>query len=273
MTRHFGRSARVISITSGKGGVGKTSLGVNLAMALARIGRRTLLADCDMGMANAAILLGMNPPVTIDDVIAGRLSVDEVVIEAADQLMLLPGGSGTGTVPALGSDARRLLSQGLRPYAHMAELILVDTPTGAAATTLETVAAADRVLLVLSSEPTAFMDAYATIKALTLDHGCAAISVITNMVDSDAAGRQLFARFQDVVGRFLPSRLDHVGSVPTDHHMRDAVLHKRCCVEAWPHAPASIAIARIAASLADQSIAIAPGGNRFFGQEVMHGAR
>lgn len=273
MTAHFARQSRIVSVTSGKGGVGKTSLAVNLAVALSRMGRRTLLADCDLGMANAAIMMGFNSVVTIDDVLAGRLSVDEVVSEVHDGLFLLPGGSGIGNLPEFGSEARNRLALGLRPFSRMTDFILVDTPTGISPAAMEMVSAADAVVLVLSEEPTAFMDTYATAKALALDHGCRNFGVIANMVVNDAAGRSLFARFQDIVSRFLPASIDLLGSVPADRHMRDAVLHKKACVLAYPHSPSAMAIARIAARLGDLDISAAPGGNRFLAQEASHGVR
>ena len=273
MTINYGRSARIISVTSGKGGVGKTSLAVNLSVALARIGRHTLLADCDLGMANAAILLGLNPPTTIDDVLAGRLHVEDVMMEGPEGLMVLPGGSGTGSIPEFGSVAQRHLADGLRPHARTRDFIIVDTPTGASPATLDMVSAADMIVLVLSDEPTAFMDAYATVKMLTLDHGCMHFSVIANLLDSEAAGRTLFSHFNEVVKRFLPANLNYLGSVPTDRHMREAVLHKRCCVEAFPASPAAMALSRIAAQISDMSIPVSPGGQRFLGQEVGHVVR
>jgi flagellar biosynthesis protein FlhG len=273
MTVHFPRQSRILSFTSGKGGVGKTSLAVNLATALSRLGRRTLLADCDFGMANAGMLLGFQSPVTIDDVLDGRLSVDEVVTEIEDGLFVLPGGSGTGTVPALGSAARNQLAQGLRPYSRMTDFMLIDTPTGISPTAMEVVSAADTVVLVLSEEPTAFMDAYAATKILALDHGCRNFEVITNMVTNEAAGRSLFARFHDVASRFLPASVTLLGSVPADRHMRDAVLHKTPCVRAYPYSPAAAAIGKIAARICGLDIAIGSGGNRFLNQEVSHGVR
>jgi flagellar biosynthesis protein FlhG len=271
MTVHFPRQSRVLSFTSGKGGVGKTSLAVNLAMALSHIGRRTLLADCDLGLANAAMMLGFDSPVSIDDVLEGRLSVDEVVTEIEDDLFVLPGGSGT--TPAFGSEARNRLAMGLRPFSRMTDFILVDTPTGISPAAMEVVSAADTVVLVLSEEPTAFMDAYAATKILALDHGCRNFEVIANMVTNEAAGRNLFARFHDVVSRFLPASITLLGSIPADRHMRDAVRHKTPCVSAYPYSPAAAAIGKIAARIVGLDIALSPGGNRFLSQEVSHGVR
>lgn len=270
MTAHFGRTARIISVTSGKGGVGKTSIAVNLSAALARMGRRILLADYDLGMANAAILLGLNSAHTIDDVLEGRLPVDAVLSEGPDGLTVLPGGSGTGSMPEFGSAARQRLAEGLRPHARTHDYFIIDTPTGASGATLETVAAADMVLLVLSDEPTAFMDAYAMVKMLTLDHGVKHFRVVANLVENETAGRTLFARFADVVARFLPADLAYLGAVPTDRHMRESVLHKRCCVDAYPASPAAVALARIATQITVLDIPKTPGGQHFLGQEAMH---
>lgn len=273
MTAHFGRQARIVSVTSGKGGVGKTSIAVNLAAALSRIGSRTLLVDCDLGLANAAILMGHDSPVTINDVLEGRLSVDEVVSEIDDHLLILPGLTGAGEMPAFDAEARNRLAHGLRPFARMTNFILVDSPTGVSRQAMEIVSAADSVVLVLSEEPTAFMDAYATAKILALDHGCMSFQIVANMVSNEGAGRDLFARFHDVVSRFLPVAISFLGSIPADRHMRDAVLHKRPCVMAYPHSPAAIAISRIAARIGDLNIPISPGGDRFLAQEVPHVVR
>lgn len=270
MTINFGRQARIISVASGKGGVGKTSVATNLSVALARAGHRTLIADCDFGMANAAILLGLNPPTTIDDVLDGTCGIEEVLIAGPEGLMVLPGGSGTGLMPDFGTIARQRLAEGLRPFARLTDYMIIDTASGGAPSTLETIAAADLIVLTLSNEPTAFMDAYATIKMLTVNHGCTHFSIVANMVDTEAEGRALFGRFSDVVRRFLSSELDFLGSIPNDRHMRDAVLHKRCCVDAYPHSPAAFAFARMARRITDRGIPLSSGGNRFMGQELTH---
>lgn len=273
MTTLTTRQARIISITSGKGRVGKTSLAVNLAASLSSMGRRTLLADCDFGAANAAAMLGFESPVTIDDVLEGRLSVDEVVSEIEEGLFILPGGSGAGAIPAFGSDARNRLALGLRPFSRMTDFIMIDSPAGISPAAMDVVSTADTVVIVLSEEPTAFMDAYATTKILALDHGCRNFEVITNMVVNDAAGCGLFTRFQDIVARFLPASINLLGNVPADRHMRDAALHGKACALAYPYSPATAAISRIAARISDLDISISPHGNRFLAQEVSHAVR
>jgi flagellar biosynthesis protein FlhG len=264
------RNARVIALASGKGGVGKTNLAVNLTLALARAGRRAMLVDCDLGVANAAILLGLNAALTIEDYIAGQVPLESVVAEGPSGMLVVPGGSGNGAMPVIERAERRRLADGFRPYADSLDYLIVDSPSGIARQTLSVMAASDRVLLVLSAEPTAFMDAYATLKLLTLEHGCTNISVVANMVDHEAAGRELFRRFRDVAARFLPSEPHYLGSVPRDEHVRVAVLHKRACVEAFPEARASTAMMRLARALDQLAMPVALGGQRFFGMEAVH---
>jgi flagellar biosynthesis protein FlhG len=262
----------VIAVASGKGGAGKTNVSVNLGVALARLGRRTMLIDCDIGLANANILLGMESDLGIADIALRERSVVDVTREGPGGLMLVPGHSGTGMGGGLADDARAELAAAFRPYAGDIDDVIVDTGGGVAGEGLSLVAASDRILLVLANEPTAFMDAYALVKALHMRHGCAAFSVVTNRVSGEADGRKLFDRFERVVEQFLPVHLDHLGSVPEDPYLRDAVFAKRCCVEAFPSSPASIAFGRLARRIAASDAPMLPGGHRFFGLEAVHGA-
>lgn len=266
------RTARVIAVTSGKGGVGKTNVSVNLGVALARLGRRTMLVDCDVGLANANILLGVESGRTIADLAVATTTLDDVACDGPAGLMLVPGHSGIGMGGGLAPDARSTLARAFRPYAQDVQDVIVDTGGGMAGEGLSLVAASDLILLVVNNEPTSFMDAYAVLKGLAVRHGCSRFAVVTNRVKGEADGRALFDRFQRVVEQFLPVHLDHLGSIPDDPYLRDAVYAKRCCVEAFPSAPASIAFARLARRISTAKVPMLPGGHRFFGMEVSHGA-
>ena len=266
------RKARVIAIASGKGGAGKTNVGVNLGVALARLGRRTMLVDCDVGLANANILLGLEAERTIADLALSSRRLSDVACKGPAGLMLVPGHSGLGLGGGLGDDARGELAAAFRPHAREIDDVLVDTGGGMAGESLSLVASSDLILIVLASEPTAFMDAYALLKGLAIRHGCCRFAIVTNRVRSEADGRALFDRFERVVEQFLPVHLDHLGSIPDDPYLRDSVLAKRCCVEAFPSAPASAAFARLARRLASAELPMLPGGDLFFGLEAHHGA-
>lgn len=268
----FQRKARVIAVTSGKGGVGKTNVSVNLGVALARLGRRAMLVDCDVGLANANILLGLESGRSIADLASSTSSLNDVTCAGPAGLTLVPGHSGIGMGGGLAQDARATLARAFRPHADAADDVIVDTGGGMAGEGLSLVAASDLILLVLNNEPTSFMDAYAVLKGLAVRHGCSRFAVVTNRVKGEAEGRVLFDRFQRVVEQFLAVHLDHLGSIPDDPYLRDAVYAKRCCVEAFPSAPASIAFGRLARRIAAAKVPMLPGGYSFFGMEVSHGA-
>jgi len=242
--------ARIIAVASGKGGAGKTNVSVNLAVAFARQGGRTMLVDCDMGLANAAILLGIPSAWTIGDLLAGRCGVEDLLQRGPAGLQFLPGHSGTGSGSTLSAAERGRLLEALRPYARRYDHIVIDTGGGIEASSLALVAAADTPLIVLTPEPTSFVDAYAMVKALSVSHGSAGFEILANMVQHDVAGRALFDKFRAIVTRFIDVDLSYAGAIPADPFVREAVLRKRCVVEHFPGAPSARAFAALARRMA-----------------------
>jgi flagellar biosynthesis protein FlhG len=242
--------ARVIAVASGKGGAGKTNVSVNLAVAFARLGGRSMLVDCDMGLANAAILLGMPSAWTIGDLLCGRCGVEDLLQRGPAGLQFLPGHSGTGSGSTLSAAERGRLLEALEPYAARFDHIVIDTGGGIEASALALVAAADTPLIVLTPEPTSFVDAYAMVKALSVSHGTPSFEIVANMVPHDVAARALFDKFRAIVTRFIDVDLSYAGAIPSDPFVREAVLRKRCVVEAFPGAPAARAFAALARRLA-----------------------
>ena len=239
-------SAQLIAVASGKGGVGKTNASVNLAVALAAAGERTLLLDCDMGLANAGILLGLDASWTIGDVLAGHCALDDLIVTGPKGLHFAPGHSGTGSGSTLSALERGRLLAALAPHRARYHRIVIDTGGGIDANALALIAQADTPLIVIAPEPTSFVDAYALVKALATGHGVARFRILTNMVAHDSAGRDLFDQFRHVVARFLDVALDHAGSIPADPYVREAVLRKRCVVDAFPSSPSAKAFTRLA---------------------------
>jgi flagellar biosynthesis protein FlhG len=267
------RRARVIAVTSGKGGVGKSHVAVNLGVALASRGRRALLVDCDIGLANADILLGVQCEAGIADLAIGRRDAEAARTDAACGLVLTRGQSGAGLGSALDGGARAALAAALRPCAGEMDEVIVDTGGGLDPTALDLVAASDLVLVVLTAEPAAFHDAYAMVKALAQQHGCVRFGIVSNRVASADEGRPLFARFEQLVEQFLPVHLEHLGSIPEDAVVRRAAFARRPFVDAWPDAPASRAVRDLAQQVIGIGLPATSGGARFFGMEARHGAR
>jgi flagellar biosynthesis protein FlhG len=265
----FPTRARIIAVASGKGGAGKTNVSVNLAVAFAQAGDRTLLIDCDMGLANAAILLGLPTAWTIGDLLAGRCGIDDLLQTGPAGLQFLPGHSGTGTGSTLSAAERTRLMAALQPHLSDYDHVVIDTGGGIEASALALVASADTPLIVLTPEPTSFVDAYAVVKALNVAHGTSDFDIICNMVRHDIAARHLFDRFRSIAGRFLDVELNYVGAIPADNYVKEAVLRKRCVVETFPGAPAARAFAALARRLAAPAAIMPP--ERIFA-EVSHGA-
>lgn len=261
--------ARMIAVASGKGGAGKTNVSVNLAVALARQGGRTMLVDCDMGLANAGILLGLPSAWTIGDLLAGRCAIEDMLQRGPGGLAFLPGHSGTGSGSTLSSAERGRLMAALRPYAEQFDHIVIDTGGGIDPTSLALIAGADTPLIVLTPEPTSFIDAYAIVKALHVAHGTTCFEVVANMARHDIAGRQLFDKFRAVVTRFIDVDLSYAGTIPSDGYVREAVLRKRCVVDSFPGAPASRAFASLARRMARPGL---PPATAPISMEVLHGA-
>lgn len=268
MSSMVNQHARVTAVASGKGGVGKTNVSVNLAVALGREGRRVLLVDCDMGLANAGILLGLNSAWTLADLLTRHCELADLVQAGPEGVCFVPGHSGTGIGSALSEAERRRLLADLKAQSGAFDHIILDTGSGIDPDKLGLIAAADQALVVLAPEPTSFMDAYALVKALAVGHGAEEIAIVTNMVESDEAGNDLFDHFRTVISRFLAVKLTHAGSVPDDPYVREAVFRKRSCVEAFPQSRAGRAFTRLARNMSE-TVSVA---RAFATLEPCHGA-
>jgi flagellar biosynthesis protein FlhG len=235
----------VIAVASGKGGVGKTHVSVNLAVALARSGKRVMLFDADMGLANAGVMLGVPSRHTLEDVMSGRMTLAEIVQPGPGGVGLVSGGSGDATLVTIDEGAQADLCSQFAIFRDDLDYLVIDTAAGIAPMVTSFIEKADMAVVVLCDEPASFIDAYGLLKALNLRGQCREAKVVTNMVANELAGRQLFDRFRDVAGKFLPTALDHIGSVPMDPHIRRAARAKRCVVDSYPTSLAAQAFARL----------------------------
>lgn len=236
----------VIAVASGKGGVGKTNVSVNTAAALAAMGKRVLLFDADLGLANANVLLGIQPEFTIEHVLNDRCAIADAIHAGPYGMGIVPGTRGVGELTGLSATTRRQIIDAFDPVAGNYDYLVVDTAAGISDDVTCFVAASDYALIVISPEPAAFMDAYALMKLLHLEVGCTRFLAVTNMVDHEAAGRDLFHRFEQVAKRFLDVGLYHMGSIPNDQRIREAVLQRQCVVHRFPASAATLSFRRLA---------------------------
>jgi len=237
---------RVIAVASGKGGVGKTSVSVNLATALVNAGQRTLLLDTDLGLANVDVMLGLTPRHTLADVFADRCELRETVIEAANGLMVVPAASGKRHMTELLPSQHIGLVHAFSQLDLDLDVMVVDNAAGIADGVLTFCQAAQDVIVVVCDEPASVTDAYALIKVLSRDRGVSRLQVLANQVQSPAEGRQLFEKLQRVSGRFLDVTLNYLGAIPRDEWLRRAVQRQEAVVDAFPSAPSAVAFRDIA---------------------------
>ena len=243
------RLARVLAVTSGKGGVGKTNLAVNLSLALRELGQEVALVDADLGLANADLLLGVVPQWHLGDVLAGRCSVMEALQPAPGGIHLLAGASGL--VELAHADAptlRRLVGQ-LRALDRQVDLIVVDTGAGIGRQVLNLVGAAREVLVVVTPEPTSLTDAYSLIKVMAARRSPARWYLVVNMAAPGPEGLRVAERLADVVRRYLGMELTVLGCVPRDDAVGQAVLRQVPVLLAYPRSAAARAIRSVAARL------------------------
>ena len=241
--------ARTIAITSGKGGVGKSNIAVNLALELAVRGHRVSLFDADCALANADVLLGLNPHYHLGHVISGQRTLEQVVIEAAHGLRLIPGGSGTEELANLSFEQHARLVNDLQALEQDSDFMIIDTAAGIAANVTGVLRAAMEVIIITTPDPTSVVDAYATIKVLLQHSPSKPIKVIVNDAVGISDADRIFAQLRAVTTRFLNHQIEHLGTIPCDPELGAAVREQIPVIEYAPDAPSSRALRLIARRL------------------------
>jgi flagellar biosynthesis protein FlhG len=241
---------RVVVIASGKGGVGKTSIAVNVASALASMGLRTGVLDGNFGLGNVDVLVGLTPIVHLGHYLDGERSLSEIMVEGPSGITVIPAGSGIPKLTALTSVQRGRLKAALEELRGSLDFLIVDTPSGISENVTETIALGDRTLLVTSLEPTAVVDAYATAKVLSAAAPTVELGIVVNGVRNGDESNLAYRQIEVAATRFLPVSLKYYGFIAEDAAVRDAVLRQRLVVEQAPHAPASRGYRALAAKLA-----------------------
>lgn len=273
-----GRSpARVIAVTSGKGGVGKSNVALNVALGLARLGKRVVLVDIDLGFANLDVLMGVAPRFHLLDLVTRRLSVWDVLTDGPEGIRFLAGGSGFDRLLSLDEETLRYLFAQLEQLETAADVVLFDTAADLTPHGLRALLAADDLFLVTTPEPTALTDAYAVVKVLArqaqdgVDARELSVRLIVNRARSQREGEEAARRLVAVAQRFLNLPIAVLGCVPEDEHVRRAVTSQRPLLVAYPHAPAARELARIARTVVggDGARARQPGGIRRFLQRLV----
>ncbi|HLV19146.1 MAG TPA: flagellar synthesis regulator FleN [Pseudomonas sp.] len=262
---------QVIAVTGGKGGVGKTSVAVNLSLALADLGRRVMLLDADLGLANVDVMLGLAPKRNLADVIEGECELRDVIIPGPGGIRIVPASSGAASMVRLSTQQHAGLIQAFSDISDSIDVLIIDTAAGIGDGVTSFVRAAQEVLLVVTDEPTSITDAYALIKLLNRDYGLSRFRVLANMTQSPEEGRNLYAKLTKVTERFLDVALQYVGAIPADELVRKAVQKQRAVYEAYPRSRCAQAYRAIAQKVDSWPLPANPRGHlEFFVERLVN---
>jgi flagellar biosynthesis protein FlhG len=240
------RVTRTIAVAGGKGGVGKTTVAVNLAMAMAMAGRDVMLLDADMGVANVDVQLGLNPTRHVGHLLEGLCTLQDLIMPAQHGLKVIPGGSGVRRLAKMGNGEHAAVIRAFDELIHPPEVLVVDTAAGVADNVAMFAAAADDVVIVVCDELASLTDAYALIKILAHDFGVRRFRIVANMVRQAGDAKKLFEKLARVCERFLDVALDYMGMVPHDEWLRQAIRRQGAVVDLWPSSRAAIGFKQMA---------------------------
>lgn len=255
---------RVIAVTSGKGGVGKTNISVNLGVTLASQGKNVMLLDADLGLANVDVMLGLHTNYDLSHVMKGERTLEEVVCVGPQGLRIVPASSGIQAMAELSKAEHAGVIQAFSEINSTPDVMIIDTAAGISDNVVTFSRAAQEVVVVVCDEPASITDAYALIKLLNREYGIYRFRVIANRVHSAQEGRMLFNKILKVTDRYLDTALDFMGVVPEDEYLRKAVQKQRAVVEAYPRSKSAMAFKKLAMKADSWPVPASAGGQLEF---------
>ena len=265
------KSVRVISVTSGKGGVGKTNITANLAIALARLGRQVLIWDADLGLANIDILLGLNSRYNINHLLNGDKTLEEIIIEGPEGIKIMPASSGIQEMAALSEGQKVRLLNEFDHYNVDLDFLLIDTGAGVSSNVMYFNMAAQECIIVVTPEPTSITDAYALIKIMTTKYNEKSFKILMNLVSSAEEAKAIFTLLASVADKHLDSiSLDYLGFIPRDEYIPESVKKQRALLELYPSSESSKFFKDLAKRVINSPIKSNLDGNiKFFWQRLL----
>lgn len=266
------RPPKVIAVTSGKGGVGKTNVVANLAVALSRLGQRVLILDADLGLGNLDVLFGIVPAYTLEHVLLGQKSISEVMVPGPGSVQILPASSGSVEMTQLTDEQKLILLSEFDRLEQQIDIFLIDTAAGISSNVIYFNTVAQEIIVVATTEPTSVTSAYAVMKVLSRRHGEKRFSLLANMAHSEEEAKELFKKLSTVADQFLGVGIDYLGAIPQDDCLRMAVHQQKTVVERYPSARSSLRFADLAKEIIQWPMSTIPKGSlQFLWKAVLMG--
>ena len=269
-TGHAKLTTRVISVTSGKGGVGKTAVVANIGICLARAGSKVLILDADLGLANVDVVFGLTPAYNLNHFFSGEADLESIMVEGPHDIRILPAGSGLQSFIQLESDHKLKLLDGLDSLNIEFDYLLIDTEAGISENVTYFNTAAQEILLVTTPDPTAITDAYALMKLLSTRYHEKHFNLVVNMVANEDEALDVYRKLSIVSNRYLDISIDYLGSIPTDKQMSEAIRKQQAIVELFPNSISTASFNSLADRLAIMTTRRYPKGSvQFFWKQLL----
>ena len=267
---HPGGQVRVFSVASGKGGVGKTTIVTHLAVAMAQQGRKVLLIDADLGLANIDVVFDLSIPYNLNHFFSGERTLKEIMVDGPHGVKILPAGSGMQKLAHLDSQQKMHFLAELDALHDDVEIVLIDTEAGISENVTYFTVASQEIIVLTTPEPTAITDAYALMKVLSLDYHQKHFHLLVNLVTDGDEGLDVYRKLSVVSNRYLDISIDYLGCLPADKQMREAALKQKTMIECCPDSEVSMAFEALAKSMLTMPVPMHPKGTpQFFWQRLM----
>lgn len=261
---------RIISVTGGKGGIGKTTISVNMALSFAKLKKKVLLFDADLGLANVDVVLGLRPEKTMNDFLSGECSLTEICMKGPYGINIIPSASGIQQMAELSSSASAELIRSFSTLTDEIDVMIIDLASGISSQVMNFTHASQDIIIVICNDPSSLMDSYAVIKILHKQYARSRFGIIVNKVSNPQEGLNVFSRFQQTTAQFLSLSMHYLGAIPNDDYIGMAAREHVAVVEKFPQAKSVKAFQDICQGIMHwNDNATLPGGIQFFFERLI----